>query len=183
MLPEHQSSEHELSEHEPSSTPSAEMSPKKQPTVLDAIDRQILDILQRNARISNTELADEIGLTPAPTLRRVRRLEEEGVIQHYVALLSPKHIGRELMVIVRVNLDKQTKQGFDDFAKQMQARPEVLECLLCLGGTDYLLKVCVPDLEAYQKFLVDVLTALPSVQNTDSIIVVREEKYTTKLPI
>lgn len=159
------------------------MLPEPEAPLLDRTDRHILQILQRNARIPNTELADEIGLTPAPTLRRVRRLEEEGVIQRYVALLEPKQVGHGLMIMVRVNLDKQTKQGFNDFAQQMQARPEVLECFLCLGGTDYLIKVCVPDLDAYQKFLIEVLTALPSVQNTDSIILVKQEKYTTSLPV
>ncbi len=150
---------------------------------LDAIDRQILGILQQDARKPNTELADEIGLTPAPTLRRVRRLEEEGIIQRYVALLDPKKVGRELMVLVRVTLDKQTKAGFEDFAGQMQARPEVLECFLCLGDIDYLLKVCVPDLDAYQHFLVNTLAAIPGVRNTASTIVVKQEKYTTRLPL
>ena len=150
---------------------------------LDTTDRQILTILQRDARIANTELADEIGLTPAPTLRRVRRLEEEGVIHRYVALLDPKVVGRDLMVMVRITLDKQTKQGFEDFAEQMRGRPEVLECYLCLGDTDYMLKVCVPDLDAYQSFLVDVLAAIPGVRNTDSTIVVKQEKYTTSLPL
>jgi len=150
---------------------------------LDAIDRQILGILQRDARIANTELADEIGLTPAPTLRRVRRLEEEGIIQSYVALLDQKKVGRELMVMVRVTLDKQTKQGFEEFARKMQARPEVLECFLCLGDIDYLLKVCVPDLDAYQHFLVNTLAAIPGVRNTASTIVVKQEKYTTSLAL
>lgn len=150
---------------------------------LDRIDRQILSILQRDARIANTELADEIGLTPAPTLRRVRRLEEEGVIHHYVALLNPKLVNRDLMVMVRVTLDKQTKQGFQDFAEQMRARPEVLECYLCLGGTDYFLKVATRDLMEYQRFLVDVLAANPLVQHTDSILVVKQEKQTTALPL
>ncbi len=150
---------------------------------LDATDRRILSILQRDARIHNTELADEIGLTPAPTLRRVRRLEEEGVIHRYVALLDPKLVNRDLMVMVRVTLDKQTKQGFEDFADKMRARPEVLECYLCLGDTDYLLKVCVADLDAYQNFLVEVLAAIPGVRNTDSTIIVKQEKYTTSLPL
>lgn len=150
---------------------------------LDAIDLKILEILQRDARMPNTELADEIGLTPAPTLRRVRRLEEEGIIRQYVALLNPKKVQCELLVIVRVTLDKQTKKGIDDFAIQMSARPEVLECYLCLGDTDYLLKVCVPNLDAYQAFLIDVLAAIPSVRNTDSTIVVRQDKYSTSLPI
>ena len=150
---------------------------------LDATDRRILSILQRDARIPNTELADEIGLTPAPTLRRVRRLEEEGIISRYVALLDPKRVGRDLMVFVRVTLDKQTKQGFETFAEHMRHRPEVLECYLCLGDTDYLLKVCVPDLDAYQTFLVDVLAAIPGVRNTASTIVVKQEKYTTSLAL
>lgn len=150
---------------------------------LDAIDLKILEILQRDARMPNTELADEIGLTPAPTLRRVRRLEEEGIIRQYVALLDAKKVKRELLVIVRVTLDKQTKKGIDDFATQMSARPEVLECYLCLGDTDYLLKVCVPNLDTYQTFLIDVLAAIPSVRNTDSTIVVRQDKYSTSLPL
>lgn len=150
---------------------------------LDAIDRHILSILQRDARIANTELADEIGLTPAPTLRRVRRLEEEGIIQRYVALLDQKQVGRDLMVLVRVSLDKQTKQGFEDFAAKMQDRPEVLECFLCLGDIDYLLKVVVPDLDAYQHFLVNTLAAIPGVRNTASTIVVKQEKYTTSLSL
>lgn len=150
---------------------------------LDATDRQILSILQRDARLPNTELADEIGLTPAPTLRRVRRLEEEGIIQRYVALLDQKKVGRDLMVLVRVTLDKQTKQGFEDFELKMQSRPEVLECFLCLGDIDYLLKVCVPDLDAYQHFLVNTLAAIPGVRNTASTIVVKQAKYTTSLPL
>ena len=150
---------------------------------LDATDRKILTILQRDARIPNTDLADEIGLTPAPTLRRVRRLEEEGIIHRYVALLDPKLVNRDLMVMVRVTLDKQTKQGFEDFARQMQRRPEVLECFLCLGDIDYLLKVVVPDLDAYQHFLVNTLAAIPGVRNTASTIVVKQEKYTTSLAL
>ncbi len=150
---------------------------------LDAIDKQILTILQRDARLPNTELADEIGLTPAPTLRRVRRLEEDGIIQRYVALLDHKKVGRDLLVLVRVTLDKQTRQGFNDFAAQMQGRPEVLECYLCLGDIDYLLKVSVPDLDAYQHFLVNTLAAIPGVRNTASTILVKQEKYTTSLPL
>ncbi|GGO35318.1 Lrp/AsnC family transcriptional regulator [Deinococcus humi] len=152
-------------------------------TNLDAIDKQILTILQRDARLPNTELADEIGLTPAPTLRRVRRLEEDGIIQRYVALLDHKKVGRDLLVLVRVTLDKQTRQGFNDFAAQMQDRPEVLECYLCLGDIDYLLKVSVPDLDAYQHFLVNTLAAIPGVRNTASTILVKQEKYTTSLPL
>lgn len=150
---------------------------------MDATDRRILEILQRDARLPNTELADEIGLTPAPTLRRVRRLEEEGVIRRYVALLDPKKVGRDLMVFVEVSLHKQTKPGFETFADKMRKRPEVLECYLTLGEADFLLKVCVPDLDAYQRFLIDVLAAIPEVSNTKSTITVKQEKHTTVLPL
>jgi Lrp/AsnC family transcriptional regulator, leucine-responsive regulatory protein len=100
-----------------------------------------------------------------------------------VALLDPKKVGRDLTVFVDVSLDKQTKPGFETFAEQMRRRPEVLECYLSLGESDFILKVCVTDLDAYQRFLVDVLAAIPGVRNTSSTIVVRQEKYTTSLPL
>ncbi len=150
---------------------------------LDTVDQKILDILQQDGRIPNTELADEIGLTPAPTLRRVRRLEDEGVIKRYVALLDARQVGCDLTVFVDVSLDKQTKPGFQTFAEHMSKRPEVLECYLCLGESDFLLKVCVPNLDAYQRFLVDVLAAIPGVRNTNSTIIVKTEKNTTSLPV
>lgn len=150
---------------------------------LDAIDRKILAILQERGRIPNTELADEVGLTPAPCLRRVKRLEDEGIIDRYVALLDPGKVGRDLVVFVHVTLDKQTKQGFTTFAEKMRAQPEVLECYFCLGEYDFLLKVMVPDLGVYQRFLVDVLAAMPEVSNTNSTIAAKEEKRTTVLAL
>lgn len=150
---------------------------------LDEIDVRLLNILQRDGRIPNTELAEEVGLTGAPTLRRVRRLEEAGLIRRYVALLDPEKIGRAFLVMVRVQLSGQTKAGFDSFGEQMRRRPEVLECYLCLGGTDYFLKVATRDLMEYQRFLVEVLAANPLVQHTDSILVVKQEKYSTAYPV
>ena len=150
---------------------------------LDEIDIRLLNVLQRDGRIPNTDLADEVGLTPAPTLRRVRRLEEAGLIRRYVALLDAEKIGRGFLVMVRVTLQGQTKAGFETFGEQMRRRPEVLECYLCLGGTDYLLKVATRDLMEYQRFLVEVLAANPLVQHTDSILVVKQEKQTTALPL
>ena len=150
---------------------------------LDAIDRRILEVLQRNARIPNTDLADEVGLTPAPCLRRVKRLEELGFIAGYTAVLDHKRVGLGLTVFVTVTLDRQTKRTYDDFALQMRAAPEVLECYLILGERDFLLKIVVADLEAYQRFYLEVLTLAPGVRNINSIIAVNEEKRTTVLPI
>jgi Lrp/AsnC family leucine-responsive transcriptional regulator len=152
-------------------------------TELDATDRRILAVLQRNARIANTELADEVGLTPAPCLRRVKRLEELGLIAGYTALLDHKRVGLGLTVFVTVTLDRQTKRTYDDFAAKMRAAPEVLECYLILGERDFLLKIVVADLEAYQRFYLEVLTRAPGVRNINSIIAVNEEKRTTVLPI
>ena len=150
---------------------------------LDAIDRRILEVLQRNARIANTDLADEVGLTPAPCLRRVKRLEELGFIAGYTAVLDHKRVGLGLTVFVTVTLDRQTKRTYDDFAAKMRAAPEVLECYLILGERDFLLKIVVADLEAYQRFYLEVLTLAPGVRNINSIIAVNEEKRTTALPI
>jgi Lrp/AsnC family transcriptional regulator, leucine-responsive regulatory protein len=150
---------------------------------LDAIDKKILEVLQQNARIANTDLADEVGLTPAPCLRRVRRLEDEGFISKYTALLEPKKIGVGLTVFVMVTLDRQTKGTYDDFAAKMRSRAEVLECYLILGDRDFLLKVCVADLEAYQKFYLEHLTRITGVRNINSIIAVSEEKRSTVLPL
>ena len=152
-------------------------------TELDAIDRRILEVLQRNARIANTDLADEVGLTPAPCLRRVKRLEELGFIAGYTAVLDHQRVGLGLTVFVTVTLDRQTKRTYDDFAEKMRSAPEVLECYLILGERDFLLKIVVADLEAYQRFYLEVLTLAPGVRNINSIIAVNEEKRTTALPI
>ena len=150
---------------------------------LDGTDRRILQTLQGNARLPNTELADAVGLTPAPCLRRVKRLEETGVISKYTALLDPGRVGLGLTVFVTITLDRQTRRTYDEFAGQMRARPEVLECYLLLGERDFLLKVVVADLEAYQQFYLNHLTTIAGVRNINSIIAVNEEKHTTDLPI
>ncbi len=152
-------------------------------TELDGIDKHILQALQRNARIPNTELADEVGLTPAPCLRRVKRLEELGFISAYTALLDQKRMGLGLTVFVTVTLDRQTKSTYEDFAAKMRDRAEVLECYLILGERDFLLKIVVADLDAYQRFYLEQLTRAPGVRNINSIIAVNEEKRSTVLPI
>jgi Lrp/AsnC family transcriptional regulator, leucine-responsive regulatory protein len=143
---------------------------------LDTIDHQILEILGRNARIPNTELADEVGLTPAPCLRRVKRLEELGVIQGYSAQLNASSLGLGLTVFVSVTLDRQTKGSYDTFAQKIKIHPEVQECYLLLGERDFLLKIMVLDLEAYQQFYLKHLTTISGVRNINSSIVVKEEK-------
>lgn len=146
---------------------------------LDSIDHRILEVLGRNARIPNTELADEVGLTPAPCLRRVKRLEDLGVIEGYSVRVNPSSLGLGLTVFVSVTLDRQTRGSYDNFAQKIKIHREVRECYLMLGERDFLLKVMVPDLEAYQQFYLKHLTTVAGVRNINSSIVVKEEKPET----
>ena len=151
--------------------------------MLDATDKRILAILQQDGRRKNTELADAISMTPAPCLRRVKALEDKGVIRGYVALIDPRLVGQNLTAIVEVKLVSQTQPRLETFEKTVAKLPNVLECFLVTGEWDYVLKVVVTDLEAYQKFLVTRLTSLRDVQSLKSTIVMKSVKQTTALHI
>lgn len=150
---------------------------------LNPVDKKILSILQNNARIPNTELADAVSLTPSPCLRRVQRLEETGVIDGYVALLNHEAIGRNFHVFVEVTLQTQTKKSIDQFEAEIMEFSEVLECYLITGDTDYLLRVAVADMDAYQRFLMERLTHVKGVDDIRSVIAMKQVKYSTKLPL
>ena len=130
------------------------------PYTFDDTDRRILEVIQENARISNTELADRIGLSPSPCWRRVRTLEENGVIERYVTLVNAKAVGLPITVFATVTLEKQVESALESFEKAVTERPEVMECNLMTGEFDYLLRVVVPDLTAYERFLMDHLTRI-----------------------
>jgi Lrp/AsnC family transcriptional regulator, leucine-responsive regulatory protein len=150
---------------------------------LDATDRAILEVLQEDARIANNELADRVHLTPAPCLRRVKRLEQAGVIERYVALLAPASVDRALTAFVEVTLDKQTRDVVDSFEPALGGLPEVLECHLITGDADYLLKVTAADLDDYQSFLLDRLIRVPGVGDVKTLISMKQVKRTTALPL
>ena len=150
---------------------------------LDAIDLRILTHLQANARISNARLAEQVGLSPAPCLRRVRALEEAGIIRDYVALLDSRAVGRAVTVFVEIRLDLQVKDRLDILERAIREWPEVLECNLMTGDADYLLRVAVPDVDAYEHFLRDKLTQLEGVASIQSRFALKQVKYTTALPI
>ena len=122
---------------------------------LDAIGRRILAVLQDNARMSNADLAREVGLSASPCLRRVRALEESGVIRRYVSLLDQAAVGLPVSVFVNVTLERQIETALETFEEAARQRPEVVECYLMTGGSDYLLRVVVSDLAAYERFLTD----------------------------
>jgi Lrp/AsnC family transcriptional regulator, leucine-responsive regulatory protein len=148
---------------------------------IDPTDKRILAILQEDGRRRNTELADAINMTPAPCLRRVKELEESGVIRKYVALVEPRLVGLNLTALIEVKLVSQTQARLESFERTISKLPNVLECFLVTGDWDYVLKVVVGDLDEYQKFLVTQLTALRDVQNLKSTIVMKSVKQTTAL--
>nr|WP_139256040.1 Lrp/AsnC family transcriptional regulator [Chitinimonas taiwanensis] len=149
---------------------------------LDKIDLKILSVLQQDGRLSNLELAEAINLSPSPTLRRLKRLEQEGVIGRYVALLEPAKIGLGLEAFVRVMLDKRERQ-FATFAEAVQAWPEVVSCHAMAGEMDYLLRVVFEDLAHFSRFVMDTLLPHPGVVDVKSSFVLQAIKQTTALPL
>ncbi|WP_019614232.1 MULTISPECIES: Lrp/AsnC family transcriptional regulator [Psychromonas] len=151
---------------------------------LDRTDKKILKLMQGNARISNLELADSVGLSPTPCSRRVKRLEESGLIDKHVTLLKPAVLGLKLTAMIGISMDRHTPDRFDNFERAIAALPEVLECLIVTGQTaDFLLKVVVRDMEHYEKFLLGHLTKLEGVTGVHSSFVLREVVKKTELPL
>lgn len=151
---------------------------------LDRYDRQILNILQADGRISNQELADRIGLSPSPCLRRVRALEEGGLIVDYRALLDAKALGLTLMALIHISMDQHTPERFSAFEAAIAGIPEVMECLLITGqAADYQLKVAVKDLDAYQELLLKRITGIAGVSGVHTSFVLRRVVDKTAFPV
>lgn len=151
---------------------------------IDRYDRQILEVLQQEGRISNQDLADRIGLSASPCLRRVRTLEESGLITGYRALLDAKQLGYSLMALIYISMDQHTPERFNNFESGIAAIPEVLECLLITGqDADYQLKVVVQDMDAYQELLLNRITRIPGVTGVHSSFVLRRVVDKTALPV
>lgn len=150
---------------------------------LDRIDFKILRILQKDGRISNVDLAREVGLSATPCLERVRRLEREGYILGYRAILNPDKLDAGLIAIVEVRLDRTTTAALDEFNAAVRRLDEIMECHMVGGGFDYLLKIRLPDMGSYRRFLGEKLAGLPGVSQTHTFVVMEEVKATTALPL
>jgi DNA-binding Lrp family transcriptional regulator len=150
---------------------------------LDATDWKILNLLQFNARISNVDLARQVGLSPSPCLNRVRALEKGGYISRYVSLLDALQVGLKVSVFIQVTLEKQIEPALETFERAIRDRPEVMECYLMTGDADYLLRVVVPDLQALEHFILNFLSRVPGVGNIKSSFALKQVKYQTALPL
>ena len=150
---------------------------------LDKIDCKILEVLQKEARKPNLELAEQIGLSPSPCSRRVRNLEKQKVIRRYVTLVDAAAVGLPVSVFINVTLERQVESALQVFEEAVSEYPEVMECYLMTGDADYLLRVVAPDLESYQRFLMDKLTRIPGVASIRSSFTLRQVCYQTALPL
>lgn len=150
---------------------------------LDATDVKILRELQADGRISNADLAKRINLSPSPCLSRVRSLERENVIDRYVAILRPNSVGLSLSVFIRVGLERQVEENLERFEAKMDEYPNVMECYLMSGESDYLLRVVVKDITELQEFIIQELTKIPGVANIQSSFALKQVKYKTALPL
>ncbi|MDD9980335.1 MAG: Lrp/AsnC family transcriptional regulator [Gammaproteobacteria bacterium] len=149
----------------------------------DAIDRRILEVIQEEARISNADLAGRVGLSPSPCWRRVRALEDAKVIRRYVTLVDAEAIGLPINVFATVTLEKQVERALERFERAVAERPEVMECYLMTGEFDYLLRVVVPSLGAYERFLMDHLTRIEGIASIKSSFALKQVRYKTALPL
>jgi len=161
------------------------MTRKSEPLVtLDRIDRQILEHLQKDGGLSNQELAAKVGLSPSPCSRRVKALEDAGIILRRVTLLDRKRLGLALTVVLQIGMDRHTPERFQAFEDAIATYPEVQECYLITGQqADYLLKVVVPDMDHYQAFLLEKITRIPGVSGVHSSFVMRRVVDNTELPL
>jgi DNA-binding Lrp family transcriptional regulator len=150
---------------------------------LDRLDRRILDELQAEARISNQELAKRVGLSPAPCWRRLRRLENAGLIAGHVTLLNAQAIGLPILAYAQVSLENHHPESVRQFDQMIAERPEVLECHSMSGTNDYLLRIVAASIEAYEKFMSTHLLQLRAVRSVNTSFVLRTKKFTTRLPV
>ncbi|MDV3503423.1 Lrp/AsnC family transcriptional regulator [Marinobacter sp. M-5] len=151
---------------------------------IDKTDRRILEELQTDGALTNQELADKVGLSPSPCLRRVRALEEAGVIIRKVTILDHKKLGLSLTAIILIGMDRHTPERFSAFEEQVAEYPEVQECYLITGqDADYMLKVVVPDMDHYHHFLLNRITRIQGVSGVHSSFVLRRVIDNTALPL
>ncbi len=152
-------------------------------TDLDAIDRKILRVLQADASLSTSDIAERVGISQSPCWRRIQRLKDEGVIRAQVVLLDRKKIGLNAQVFAQVKLNAHGRQHLEEFSEAIRRFPEVLECYVLMGTVDFLLRIVTADIEAYERFFFEKLSRVAGIQEVNSIVALSEIKATTALPV
>ncbi|MGJ8547863.1 Lrp/AsnC family transcriptional regulator [Winogradskyella wichelsiae] len=153
------------------------------PHTLDKIDTQLLAILQKNSNRTTKSIAEELGMSTSPIFERIKKLEKEGYIEKYVAVLNNKKIGLKLTVFIGITLQGHTRSYLEKFVKEINSFPEVVECHRVSGNFDYLLKLVVEDIEAYETFIISKLTLLPYLGNVQSLIALSTSKETNEIDL
>ncbi len=157
---------------------------ESRPVHIDHIDRHILELLQRDGSLTNQQIADQVGLSASPCSRRVRALEDAGIILRRVTLLERRKLGLNLTVILQIAMDHHTPERFAEFEAEVASYSEVQECYLITGqSADYVLKIVVPDIDTYQAFLLNKITRIPGVSGVHSSFVLRRVIDNTQLPL
>ncbi|MCB0496557.1 MAG: Lrp/AsnC family transcriptional regulator [Cyclobacteriaceae bacterium] len=151
--------------------------------MLDSVDKQIVETLQKDGRITIKALAEKLNLTTTPVFERVKRLEKEGVIDKYVALVNAKKVGRNLIVFISISLKNHTRSYLDKFVAEMRSYNEIMECYHIAGNFDYLLKAQLKDMEAFQQFILNKLSVNSNIAHVQSSFVLSKDKYSTALPV
>ena len=149
---------------------------------LDRIDYRILHFIQNDARMTNAELAEQVGLSPSPCLRRVKSLERAGIIKRYVGIVDASAVGLPISAFVSISLHNQDRQAIETFQSRVCTYPEVMECYLMTGTSDFLMRVVVPDLQSYERFA-DKLTRIPGISNIQTSFALKPVVYKTELPL
>lgn len=156
---------------------------KKRAKELSTIDKNIIRVLQKSGRTSYADLSRQVGLSATPCMERVKRLERDGVIQGYAALVNPEFLDAALVVFVQISLNRSSQDIFEDFRKAAASLPEIQECYLVSGNFDYLIKARVADMAAYRQFYGETLLTLPGVQECTSYVVMEQVKETLEVPV
>lgn len=150
---------------------------------MDQLDKRILQVLQQNGKLQNNELAQQVGLSPSPCLRRVKQLEDVGIIHQYVALVDAQKVNLGLTVFARIWLKGQDEKTVNQFIEAVRDIPEIVECQLMAGDCDFFLRIVVADLDAYRKFQIQKLNKISGIQNVKTEIPLQQIKHTTALPL
>lgn len=151
--------------------------------MLDKTDRKILELIQFDAALSVSEIAERVNLSQPPCWRRIKRLEDEGIIERRVGMLNRKRLGLNVVIYTEVKLSANGRQAVGDFEEKIRSFPEVTECYVMLGRSDFLMRIVTPDVESYERFFRDHLSQLPGVQDITSSVALSEVKYSTELPL